>query len=117
MTRITTASALAAALLLGAAGAAQAADNTGQRRDGPSVGQRAKHAANRVGDATRNTWHRAKNAVKNGRQDDTQRMGAGADTMADGSRATMGNRGDSARQQRMDEAYARWQAGQGSTRR
>ena len=97
-------SAVLMAAALGAAGAAGAADqSTGSgSANGPSLGDRAKSTMHRIGDATKNAWHKVTGKDAGS---DTRSMGAGADTTANP------GTGDSARQKRMDDAYGNYQSG------
>ncbi|WBY02478.1 hypothetical protein PE066_02770 [Ramlibacter tataouinensis] len=115
---------LLAALLATSAGAwAQARDGSpapGERAaaegsaDGRTVGEKARGAAHKAGDATRHAGkagHRAadRHAKRGAGHMDERRMGA-----AGSSRET--DLSDSGRRQRMDEAYADWKAKQNPKR-
>jgi hypothetical protein len=61
-----------------------------------------KRAFHRMGDKMRSMGHRVANSGK--KDDDTHAMGAGS--------ATDDNKPDSARQKRIDDAYANWNSKQ-----
>jgi hypothetical protein len=100
----------AAALLCGTAAFAQH-DKTArgeetvraENQDHGSAGEKMRSGMHRLGEKTRNALHRMgdKLHAKRDHADNTHAMGASGSTVADTS---------SARQKRMDDAYANWQS-------
>lgn len=93
--------------------------STAHESSGESVGQKAKDAAHRVGEKTRNMYHKAENKMGRAKSDHEARTAqttqeAGADTRAMGASSSSA---ESERQKRMDQAYDDYKSRQGSANR
>jgi hypothetical protein len=75
-----------------------AAANDSSNAKDESLGEKTKRAFHRMGEKIRSAGHRVANAGKKDKDTDTHAMGAGSETIKQ----------DSARQKRMDDAYADW---------
>lgn len=90
--------------------------STAHESSGESVGQKAKGAAHRVGEKTRNLFHKAENKMGRAKSDHEAKTAqeAGADTRAMGASSSSA---ESERQRRMDQAYDDYKSRQGSASR